>query len=299
MQFMAQQMPLTDFSFVNPYMLNPARAGDFGTRLFWLNRQQWKDIAGSPETTIITFDHKIPDKNIGLGVMFFSDSDNFFKRTVVSGTYNYFVQLGTHHFLSFGISPGVVYSHIDFSEVRTDEVDDPILFANLQNSVGFTADAGINYTFKELKFGFSALQITGTKLNFQSSIDGNYLNYQLVQQFNGQLSYAFRFLDDRFVLEPLVIGRSTIGLPLQFDAGVNLAWDDIVLSRIGYRYNSNVYLAIAFNLHEDLTVGCGYEYSLGPFSKYSGSTNEIIVGYRLGKEKTKLALKILRKRIIG
>ena len=58
----AQQIPLVDFNFVNPYMFNPAKAGESGTRVFYLNRQQWKDIAGAPETSVLSLDHKISDK---------------------------------------------------------------------------------------------------------------------------------------------------------------------------------------------------------------------------------------------
>jgi type IX secretion system PorP/SprF family membrane protein len=266
-------------------MFNPAKAGESGTRVFYLNRQQWKDIAGAPETSVLSLDHKISDKNVGLGILVLSDSDNFFNRTFISGTYNYTLKLGEMHFISFALSPGVIYSQIDFTKIRTDEIDDPLIFSNIQNSTGFTCDAGLNYKFKNLNFGLIANQITSSKLYYQSPIDGNYVNYQLIQHFAGHLSYAFKFGADKYVVEPGILGRSTIGLPLQVEAGVNFNYDNVILSRIGYRSNSNIYMAVAFNLYNDLTVGCGYEYSLGQISGYSGSTYEIIVGYRIGKRK--------------
>ncbi|MBN2778237.1 MAG: PorP/SprF family type IX secretion system membrane protein [Bacteroidales bacterium] len=277
----AQQVFITDFNFINGYLLNPAKAGDSGTKLFWINRQQWKDIPGAPEITVVSIETRVSDRNIGLGAFVISDSDNFLRKTTIGGSYNYCLKLGEKHFLSMAISPGIVTSQLDFNNIRTDEIEDPLLFSNVQNATNFCADAGLNYKFRNLNFGFSVFQLTGTRLNYKSQIDGNYLNYQLVQHFVGQLSYTFIFANEKFLVEPSVVGRSTIGLPIQFEAGVNLSYNDLVQTRIGYRYNSNAYLAIGFNLYDDLTVGCGYEYSLGEISGYSGSSYEVIIGYRL------------------
>lgn len=284
----AQQIPVTDFNFVNPFILNPAKAGDLGTRIFFLNRQQWKDISGAPETSILSFDTELEGKNVGLGLLMLIDNNNFINKTSISGTYNYKLKLGEQHFLSFAVSPGIIRTQIDFSKIRTEQINDPVLFSSVQNAVSFNADAGLNYSFKNLEFGFTALNLSAPKFNFQSQVDGSLLNYQLVQYFTGSLSYAFLFLDGNLQLQPSIIGRSTIGLPVQFDGGLNVFYKDILLTRLGYRYNSSVYLALAFNLYDDLTVGCGYEYSTGPISGYSGGTYEVIIGYRFHERKGSL-----------
>lgn len=283
----AQQVPLTDFSFVNPYILNPAKAGDLGTRMFFLNRQQWKDISGAPETSTLSFDTELKDKNVGLGFLITIDNTNFIHNTYLSTTYNYKLKISENHFLSFAISPGIINTQIDFTKIVTEQINDPILFSSAQSSINFNANAGINYTYKKFQFGFIALNLSAPKFSFQSQYDNNFINYQLVQYFAGKISYNFSFFNDDLQLEPSLIGRSTIGLPIQFDGGLNLYYKDILLSRVGYRYNSSTYIALAFNLYNDLTVGCSYEYSTGQLSGYSGGTYEVVIGYRFNKRNGK------------
>ncbi len=279
----AQQVYLTDFSYLNPYINNPAKAGEKGGRLFFINRQQWKSIPGAPETSILSFDTELKGRNVGIGAIVSLDNNNFINKNSISVTYKYKLKVGNNHYLSFALSPSIISTQIDFTKVITEQIDDPLLFSTAQSSLGFNADAGLNYKYKGFQFGFSALNLTAPKLSYYSQVDNISFKYQLVQFFSGNLLYTFSFLDNDLQLEPSIIGWSTIGLPLQIDGGLNVFYKDIVFSRIGYRHNSNIYMALAFNLYEELTVGCGYEYSIGQLSGYSGGTYEVIIGYKFNQ----------------
>ena len=52
----AQQTPLVNHMYVNNYLMNPAYAGDKGANLYLLNRLQWADVEGAPETFVGTID---------------------------------------------------------------------------------------------------------------------------------------------------------------------------------------------------------------------------------------------------
>lgn len=59
---------------------------------------------------------------------------------------------------------------------------------------------------------------------------------------------------------------------------------NVVMTRIGYRYNSAIYLGLAFNIYDDLIIGCAYDYSIGEIANFSGATYELILGYKIGRK---------------
>ena len=65
----AQQIPLVNHMYVNNYLINPAYAGDKGTNLYLLNRLQWVDVEGAPETFVASIDGMVGNTNLGYGLM--------------------------------------------------------------------------------------------------------------------------------------------------------------------------------------------------------------------------------------
>jgi type IX secretion system PorP/SprF family membrane protein len=279
----AQQLSLTDFYFINSYYLNPASAGDDGSTVFIQNRQQWKEITGAPVTSVFTIDTKVPGRNVGVGLNLSIDADNVFRKTNISASYAYYLVFKEKHYLSFGLNLGVVNARIAYEQIETSDWSDPLLFSSNKNAYGFTADAGLNYRLNNFQLGFSAYQLPGTKLSFNGNLGDPSVNYQLVQHFWGVLKYKFDLLKNNLHVSPEIQARSAVGLPLQLDAGINVDVMNVMMARIGYRHNSSVYMGVAFNVYDDLIIGCAYDYSIGEIANFSGATYELILGYKIGR----------------
>jgi len=280
---LAQQISLTDFYFLNSYYLNPAKAGDNGSNLFLQNRQQWKDIPGAPETSVLTLDSKINGRNVGLGLNLTIDTDNVFRKTNFGVSYAYYLKFSENHYLSMGLTLSVVNARIAYDQIEAADWSDPLLFTSNKSISSISADAGFNYRLKDLQVGIAGYQLPGTKMSFSSSQTNNSVSYQLVQHFWGVVSYNFHLLNEKLSITPEVQARTTIGLPLQIDAGANFDILNKMKARIAYRYNSSVYMAVAFNIYDNLTVGCAYDYSVGKIANFSGATYELVIGYKFGK----------------
>lgn len=280
---LAQQISLTDFYFLNSYYMNPAKAGDNGSNLFLQNRQQWKDIPGAPETSVLTLDSKINGRNVGVGLNLTIDTDNVFRKTNFGVSYAYYLKFSEKHYLSMGLTLSVVNARIAYDQIEAADWSDPLLFTSNKSISNISADAGINYRFKDLQLGIAGYQLPGTKLSFTSNQANNTVSYQLVQHFWGVVNYEFHLMNEKLSITPEVQARTTIGLPLQVDAGINFDVFNKMKARIAYRHNSSVYMAVAFNIYDNLTVGCAYDYSVGTIANFSGATYELVVGYKFGK----------------
>ncbi|MBP7076184.1 MAG: PorP/SprF family type IX secretion system membrane protein [Bacteroidales bacterium] len=277
----AQQLSLTDFYFVNAYNLNPAAAGEKGTNLFLQNRQQWKDIPGAPETTALTFDTKINGRNVGVGVNLSIDADNVYRKTMLGASYSYSISFGEKHYLSMGLSLNVINTRVAYDQIESADWSDPLLFASSKSVSNISGDAGLNYRFNNLHIGLAGYQLPGTRMLFQSNGNVRQVSYQLVQHFWGVINYEFHLLNNKLSISPEIQARTTIGLPLQLDAGLNFEVLSVAQARLAYRHNSSVYLALAFDIYDNLSIGCAYDYSVGAIADFSGSTYELIIGYKI------------------
>jgi type IX secretion system PorP/SprF family membrane protein len=73
----AQQTPVLNHYYYNPYIINPALTGQSKeTREFFICRHQWIGSPGSPETQSLTINGPLADKRIGLGLNLNNDVSN-------------------------------------------------------------------------------------------------------------------------------------------------------------------------------------------------------------------------------
>ena len=116
----AQQLPLTDQYTVNKFVLSPAYAGTSEAfEIFGTYRNEWVGISGAPDTKIITADGLVC-KNMGIGGSISSIEAGIFRNQSASFTYAYHAKLGATQTLSFGLSIGLLESHVDVTSAGAD-----------------------------------------------------------------------------------------------------------------------------------------------------------------------------------
>jgi len=281
----SQQIPVVDHYFTNPYLINPAKAGTGDlSNVFLMTRQQWTDIQGAPKLTTLSVDGSFDMERVGLGLMLSNDVDNIFKRTAVYGTYSYHFQINQNQKISLGLNLGLMNVHIAFDELQSDGANDPLVFSQNGLKTKLDAAAGVNYQFKDLEVGVVGYQLMNSKYNYQDQTNNTDLNYQLIQHFLVLANYRYTAIPEKLTITPTIIARTTLGLPVQFDAGVYFSHKNMLWSHIGYRQNSCIYINVGGKIYNNLTISGAYEYNLGNIAKFSGPSYEILLGYSFGKQ---------------
>jgi len=280
----AQQVPINDQYYTNPYFTNPAKAGfDGNTKAFLYNRQQWTGIQNAPSNTLFSIDGATNNDKVGLGLMLSNDVDNIFKRTSIYGSYSYKIKITDNQHISLAASAGVMNVHIAFEDIIADNSNDPLLLSTDANKTNFSANFGLNYKFKGLQVGLVAYQLAGSKFHYETQTQGKDINYQLIQHFMAVVGYEIIAIPEKLTVTPNIMLRSAIGISPQIDAGAMVKYEDFVWANIGWRQNASVYLALGGIVYDNITIGGAYEYNIGSISNFSGSTFEVIVGYTFGK----------------
>src|SRR5687767_5187146 len=68
----AQNFPVYNSFYVNPFLYNPAEALTEYTQVFALHRQQWLNIEGAPTVSALTFNTLMNESRAGVGGKFSS-----------------------------------------------------------------------------------------------------------------------------------------------------------------------------------------------------------------------------------
>jgi type IX secretion system PorP/SprF family membrane protein len=109
----AQQDALFTQYMFNKLLVNPAYAGSKEVfTIDMLNRTQWVNIDGAPETFTISAHTAMRNKNVGLGLYLYRDVLGPTNTQGMMGTYAYRIYMGSSS-LAFGLQFG--FSYYDFN----------------------------------------------------------------------------------------------------------------------------------------------------------------------------------------
>lgn len=287
----AQQIPVLDQYIFNPYLYNPARAGDTGFgNLSLTNRLQWVEMPDAPLTNIVSFDMPLKNKNVGIGAMLFSDETHLINNYGAMFTYAYHIPFSeaNDHKLSIGLSGGVLNQRFDYLKGNTEEAADNALLNETENSVNFDLAAGINYNFKGLNIGFSAPQILNHQLQYREPANLDNVKFSLERHYLVSASYKAN-IAGKFSIEPLLLARMVKGLPVQLDGNVLLGYKDMFWIGAGYRSVNSIsnasalHASAAVRVKERFNIAYTYETHLSSQARGDlGNSHEFTVGYRFG-----------------
>lgn len=279
----AQQLPLSSQYYTNMFVINPAFTGtaDEHTRAFITHRSQWIGIAGGPQTSYLTIDGPIEDKNIGLGLKLYSDVTDITSRIGAFGNYSYKLKINDDNNVLFGLALGVLNNRIDFSKAVMRDANDPFLYTQPQSKTVFSADFGLGYTWKKLEVGFAIPQLLGNKIRYKNNLGENSY-YNLSRYYQGSIKYVFDVVKEKEITAyPLIFVSGAKGTPFHYDVNAVLDWKK--MGWVGVTYHSNYAVAASIGVrYKNLSVGYSYDIGIGKVKKYTGSSSEFLLSYTFG-----------------
>ena len=283
----AQQLPLIDHYYINPYLSNPARVGSNGNNIFLINRSQWVDVKGGPETFMLTLDGAMPANNVGLGFMVYNDVVNILGKTGAVGTYSYKLPVSETGKLSFGVSLGVEQMRLMFDRITSENPMEITLINNVQQEVGFDANFGINYGTDKLNVGIAAYQLLANNNLIVDDVNFADYTFGYVRHFLGTASYDIEAKPEVLDIIPTAQIRFAPEVKPQIDFTLIAKVKDKVWGGVGYRDQFGVNFNVGAMFAEKMQVGYSYGRSVGDITRLSANSHEVLLGLRFGKSTTK------------
>lgn len=282
----AQQIPLYSQYYLNPFLYNPARAGDGEqVKASLIYRKQWVDVTGAPETRTLTVDGSLKNQKAAFGGMIYQDNISFFRKSGGSLSYAYSFNFNEKHRLSLGLSAGLNEISINRAQVKTEIQDEPLL-QTFNRGVGFDGSAGINYRYKTLNIGFSIPQLFESDLSYLNDDDLSPLGFQLSRHYLLNASYGIELMKDVLTLEPSAFFRITDGAEFQVDVNAKLEYKKLVWLGLMYRYDYAFTVGAGFKVHDKISVGYSTDFAVNDLNNVGG-THEVFLSVRFGKSEDK------------
>lgn len=271
----------TNYRF-NEFAYNPALAGSkdyLDTRFCF--RNQWQGLDGGPKTVLFSMNSRIKDIPLGLGGLFNYDMTGPLKRTNMSVSLAYVLDMEKGGKLSAGLSGGV------FRIVLEDDIN-PVnptdaTLANAKES-RWVPDAGLGvyYTVKGFYTGFSIPQIFQSDIDFGTS-DPNNMN-KLIRHYNFVVGKEFK-IGEHFKLDPSVLLKAVKAAPVQVDIALIGTIYDLFWIGPSYRTGDAVAVMAGFNIKDQFEIGYSYDFTTSELNDFSNGSHEIVLKYKLSYKK--------------
>jgi type IX secretion system PorP/SprF family membrane protein len=308
----AQNYPVYNSFYINPYVYNPAEAATDFTYVYLTRRQQWTGVEGAPVASSLSFTTLLNESRSGIGGKLSSYQRGVLSTTDITLSYAYAVPVSKKNWLFFGLSGGVITNTIDLAKVS--DPNDPALKNYLSNNIQPAANFGMLFrSASGLNFGVSLPQLFTPAFNSADNFSGT-----SVSPFDN----IFATLYYRKKVEAKLVNRKKKGVRSRVKTNEANAPLEFYLN---YKYsaagNSQLEALAKFNLSENFWLGASYRLSYGftaniginyqrmtlgysfepggqPESGFSSGTHDVILGFRLGeKKKFKRAVPVLRSQL--
>jgi type IX secretion system PorP/SprF family membrane protein len=260
-QLAAQNIPIFRQFTANPFLFNPAFAGESKhIDISLCYRKQWLGVNDAPEAEAFTIQHSI--KNLSFGATYLFQRAAFLQNSTALGTVAYKVITGPQSTLKFGLSAGVGMYELDID--KTLYSNDPVILSTFSNRTHLSGNFGIIYTIKIFTLGAALPQLFGT-----DHLD----NSQKFRQFRNQL-YSLQVkikTSDRFVVEPYFLYRINADFSNFWEASCKLTFHNKIWTGASFRQFTGLGFFIGFTAAGSIHLN--YSYELAPTSTNFANTS--------------------------
>lgn len=289
-EIFAQNYPLYDGYFLNPYIYNPAAAATERVQINAGYRRQWFGISGAPTIATLTGTVLLDETRAGVGFQINSFSRGFLNSTNASLSYAYGIPLSTKNRLFFGLSGGVLSNTVNLNDVKA--VSDPSL-STLSSSM-----------IPSASFGMLLKNTNG--LNFGISLP------KLLTDQNLDARYSFSFFDNAILTasfskwnpKPQVIkkgksksykrgSKKEVSIPLEvFSVYRYSVFGSLFEGTVKYNFSPNIWLSAGYRQYSGFIPGIGfstddisfsYFYEPGFGGDLPLKTHDLLLTLRLGQ----------------
>ena len=281
----AQQLPLVSNYLNTAHLFNPAFSGlDGKTEITVLNRRQWTDIQGAPETQFMAFNGNREDLKFGYSGYAFNDVTDIVSRAGFYGSYAWHVKFTDQNSLSLGLGAGYVNNTINVGGIRVQDDLDPVLFSAL-NRGKFDLNFGFNLKFGDFSFGAAVPNILAPKVDFSDNYVISPFQYQYMRHYVVNTQYDVNLQKGLMTLSPFVTVRANEVTIPQVDAGLMFNHKEYFFIGAAYRSSYAVTANTGVHLTENITMGYAYDFSLNTYGFALGNSHEFMLRYSFGESK--------------
>lgn len=281
----AQQLPLISNYLNTAYLFNPAFSGiDGKTEITVLNRRQWTDVQGSPETQFMSFNGNQNDLKFGYSGYAFNDVTDIVSRSGFYGSYAWHVKFSDENSLSLGMGAGYVNNTINIAGIRVQDELDPVLYSQLNRGT-FDLNFGFNLKFGDFNIGAAVPNLLAPAIDFSDNYIISPFQYQYMRHFVVNTQYDVQMQKGLMTLSPyLTIRANQVTVP-QVDAGLMFNHNEYFFIGAAYRSSYAVTGNAGVHLTENITMGYAYDFSLNTYGFALGNSHEFMLRYSFGESK--------------
>lgn len=287
----AQDVPIYNQYFLNPYVYNPAFVGHNEHPVISLShRRQWMGIEGAPVSSNISF-HTTLKGNGALGANIYTEKRGLLTTSTAELAFGYKVKFGKEQYVQFGLAGVGGSNSIDLEETQNGSA---ILLENSENGVYLDGRFGIKIQLNNLNVGF-ALPSLFSKSNFNSKKAGE-TTIDPLSQYLAMASYKFVISKDNFAFEPHLLYRALGDGFTQMETTGLFYIKNMLWAGANYRMDYGATGLLGIKIKETLSVGYAYEMATAVVSGFSNGSHEITINIHLENKKVVEQERIRRPR---
>ena len=281
----AQQDPLFTQYMFNKLLVNPAYAGSKEVlTIDVLDRRQWVNIDGAPNTLTVSAHTALRNKKVGLGVYAYRDALGATSTQSLMATYAYRIYMERSS-LAFGLQFGLDYFDFNWNKLVLRNPD-PSFDAQDVRRITPDANFGIYYQSHVFYLGLSSKQLLAN--GFSKIIgDGKSTFSKLTQHFYMMGGYALP-IKDKVVFRPSIMAKYTPHTPLQFDFNTSILFGNVFWVGASYRTAKAITILTEFKIAERIKLGYSYDLYLNELQPFNYGSHEIRIGFELPIFETKM-----------
>jgi len=311
-QATAQNFPVYNSFYLNPYLYNPAEALTDYTQIYALYRQQWTGVEGAPVMSTLTFNTLMNDSRAGFGGKISSFKRGILSTTDFTMSYAYAIPTGQRNWLFLGLSAGAISNQIDLTKVT--DPNDPALSTYAANNMQPAGSFGILYrSGSGLNIGVSLPQLFPPSFNNPGSFtnttvspsDQVFLTIYYKKRMDSRIVTKTKGGVRRKVKSQEAIAPLEMYFNYKYSKYGNSQFE--LLGKLNL--SQNFWLGASYRLPYGFTGNAGlnikrfvlaYSYEPGsqPTDAFSTGSHEFVLGLKLGQQKKfKRAAPVLRSTV--
>jgi type IX secretion system PorP/SprF family membrane protein len=276
----AQQRPINSLYMFDPLLINPAYTGTqvqlSATAIY---RNQWVNFPGAPKTFTFSASSGFKKTRAGVGILAGNDQIGIHVENTLYFLYSYkvpFSKYNSKSYLSFGLQGGFNDLKSDFGKLNPKDQSDPY-YGVVQRNMTWNFGGGLFLKHNSFYAGISVPYIMNNEvINAEvfSSSARQYRYYYINAGFTKELSPVVKIM-------PSTLIRVQEKAPLSFDFNLTTVLYDVVGLGVSYRLDDSVVGLFELQINENFHVGYANDFTTSALSKYSNSSHEIMVNYRI------------------
>lgn len=248
--------------------------------LFTNVRQQWKGVAGTPQTINVQASGFNYNLRSAVGISLVADQIGFAKVINPMISYAYRLSNNDNWSLSFGISGGIFSRYLDKSLFNPVEIYDPLLNLYLERLLKPDANLGVEFQSDHFIAGLSTTHLFSIYDKSATYLNMNHrYGYFVYKNTNSELLNYYVGLQ-AVNRSNLTVVEGNASVRFKHPTGLSTGSKEVFEIGATYRSTKRITALFAVNLSPDFRIGYAYDQSLIPGYNQNGS-HEIMLEYRI------------------